>query len=180
MPPRPEEPFEDFLEGLTVIAVIGLIAMALGWFIRTVIEQKRWNQLSRRQAEVHSKILDRFGSSEEVLQYIKTPAGSKFLESAPIPLYAEKPAQPAPFSRVMWSIQIGVVVTVIGLGLLLLSVRFDGEAAEGFFGMGIIAFSIGAGFIASAAVSLFLTRRINAMQDIAPESKSLDEPGLMR
>ncbi|HUF17715.1 MAG TPA: hypothetical protein VMS12_06705, partial [Thermoanaerobaculia bacterium] len=78
----------DVLEGLSILATIGLIAFALGWFIRTVNDQKRWNRLFRTQNEVHNKILDRFGSTEELLAYIRTPAGSRFLEAAPIPLHA--------------------------------------------------------------------------------------------
>ncbi|HJX29810.1 MAG TPA: hypothetical protein VJ885_18055 [Thermoanaerobaculia bacterium] len=41
---------------------------------------------------MHNKILDRFNTTEQLLEYIRTPAGSKFLESAPIPLHVERPA----------------------------------------------------------------------------------------
>ena len=91
--PSPRGPAEDIIEALSIAFVFGLIAFVLAWLIRTIVEQKRWNKLSRTQSEVHNKILDRFGSSEELLAYIKTPAGSKFLESAPIPLHSE-PARP--------------------------------------------------------------------------------------
>ena len=163
--PRPESSsLDDFLEGLAIFATFLLIAVALAWTIRTIVEQKRWSRLSRTQAEVHNKILDRFGSSEELLEYVRTPAGARFLESAPIPLHAERPApsapQSAPLTRVMWSIQIGVVVAVGSLGMLLVSIPFDGEGARALFVFGAIGFCVGAGFVASAAVSLFLSRRL--------------------
>ena len=180
---REPGPFEQALEAMGIFAVFALIAFALGWLVRTVIEQKRWNRLSRTQTEVHNKILDRFGSSEEVLAYIKSPAGSKFLESAPIPLHAEKTApQGAPMSRIMWSIQIGVVIAVASLGMFLLSMRFGKETAHGFFALGAIAFTVGAGFIASAVVSLMLSRRLGLWQDAgtAPAPDAVDESGHVR
>jgi hypothetical protein len=178
---RPPAPFEKMFETLSIVGVFALIAFALAWLVRTIIEQKRWNRLSRTQTEVHNKILDRFGSSEEVLAYIKSPAGSKFLESAPIPLHAERSTTNAPVSRILWSIQLGVVVSVAALGLLLLSLRFDKETAQGFFAMGAIIFSIGAGFIASAVVSLLLSRRLGLWQDAAtPPLGAADEPGPVR
>ncbi|HEV7920634.1 MAG TPA: hypothetical protein VGR02_07575 [Thermoanaerobaculia bacterium] len=158
---------EQMIETLSIAGVFALITIALAWLVRTIIEQKRWTRLSRIQNEVHNKILDRFSSSNELLEYIKTPAGTKFLESAPIPLHAERPVQNAPLARVMWSIQIGVIVAMGSLGLLVVSGRFDKESAQGLFALGAIAFSIGLGFIASAAISLFLSRRLSSRFDDA-------------
>lgn len=180
-PVRPRAPFEEAVETMSIVAVFALIAFALAWLVRTIIEQKRWNQLSRRQSEVHNKLLDRFGSTSEVLEYIKTPAGTKFLESAPIPLHAEKSTQNAPLTRIMWSVQVGVVLAVAALGLLLVSFRFDNETAAGLFAMGAIAFSIGAGFIASAVVSIVMSRRLGVWKGPADAAAGgLDDSGLVR
>ena len=46
---------------------------------------RRWSRLSKIQTDVHNKLLDRFTSNEDLLAYIQTPVGRKFLESAPIP-----------------------------------------------------------------------------------------------
>jgi hypothetical protein len=179
-PRPPEGPMEQVFEALSIAFVFSLIAYALAWLVRTIIEQKRWNRLSRTQAEVHTKILDRFASSEEVLAYIKTPAGTKFLESAPIPVRTEPVrGSMAPFGRVLWSIQAGVVITVTGLGMVILSGRFEQEAAREFFALGAVAFSIGVGFIASAVVSLYLTRRLGLWQQ-PPASETVHDPGIVR
>jgi hypothetical protein len=150
----------EVLEGLTNFAVFSLIAFALSWLVRTIIEQKRWSRLSRTQSEVHNKILDRFSTSGELLDYIRTPAGTKFLESAPIPLHTESAPQNAPLSRVLWSVQIGVVVAAASLGMILVSGRLEKESAQELFALGMIGASIGVGFIASALVSVFLSRRL--------------------
>lgn len=175
----------NIVEALAMAAAWILSVFALGWLIRTIIEQKRWNKLSKSQAEVHNKILDRFGSSDELLSYVKSPAGTKFLESAPIALHVEKSAsQSAPGGRIIRSIQIGVIVTAGALGLLLVSLRFTGETSEGLFAMGGIAFCLGAGFIASALVSIYLSRRLGLWEGPAAESERsgriLDDLGGMR
>ena len=167
----------NIIETLALAAAWILSVFALGWLIRTIIEQKRWNKLSKTQAEVHNKILDRFGSGDELLAYVKSPAGTKFLESAPIPLHVEKAAtQSAPGNRIIRSIQIGVIVTAGALGVLLVSLRFHGETSEALFAMGGIAFCLGAGFIASALVSIVLSRRLGLWQG----SMGADDPGGMR
>lgn len=157
--------FEAIVFGLAWVLAI----FALGWLIRTIVEQKRWTKLSKTQSEVHNKILDRFASSEELLDYVKTPAGSRFLEATPIQVQAE-PAKnggstsAAPLTRIVWSIQLGVVAAVAGLGLLLVSLRFDADTSQGLFVIGGIVFCVGAGFIASALVSLTLSRRLGLWQ----------------
>ncbi|MFP5246481.1 MAG: hypothetical protein ACLGH0_07275, partial [Thermoanaerobaculia bacterium] len=175
---RRSGPFGDFVEGLAIFSTIAFIAFVLSWILRTIIEQRRWSQLSRTQVEVHNKILDRFGSTAELIEYMKTPSGSKFLESAPIQVREEQPVQNAPVARILWSVQLGVVVMAGGIGLLIVSSRFDRETAHGLFAFGMIALSIGIGFIASALVSLFLSRRLGIWQ--GPRENSVDESGLVR
>ena len=166
---------EEVIEALSIFAVFASIAVALAWLVKTIIEQKRWNRLSRQQSEVHNKILDRFGNTEELLQYIKTPAGAKFLESAPIPLHAERPANRPLIPRGLWSIQAGIVIAAGALGLILVSFRYSGESAADLFSLGAIGFCIGAGFILSSVISLFVSRRLSEWQPPAP-----DDSGIVR
>lgn len=181
--PAPDQSeLEIIFAGLAVAGGVGLIVVALAWLIRTLIEQKRWKQLSRTQSEVHNKILDRFSTSEQLIEYIRTPAGGKFLESAPIPLHVERPANGKTSTlatRILWSVQIGVVIAIIGLGMLLLSAVFDKDASQGLFALGAIALCVGAGFIASAMVSLKLSRRLGLWEDAAPP-EALDGTGPVR
>lgn len=183
--PEPErqyrpDPLGEALEGLAIFMTVALVVFALGWFLRTLIEQRRWNRLSRQQAEVHNKILDRFGTSAELLEYVKSAAGSKFLESAPIPVRVEPRRISTPVSRVVLTIQAGVVLAAAALGLLLLGAWFDGDAAAGFFAMGVIAFCIGAGFIASSVVSIVMSRRLGLWREESANPPGIDDRGLVR
>lgn len=174
---RPGGALDGVLEGLTVVAVLSVIAFAFAWLVRTIIDQKRWNRLSRAQSEVHNKMIDRFSSSDELLQYIKSPAGTKFLESAPIPLRSEQPSANAPLGRVLWSIQLGVVLAVLGFGLFLVGMT-AGVDYEALLGMGAISLSLGVGFIASAVVSLMVSRRLGLWRGSASTPDA--DTGLIR
>lgn len=174
---------DGIFEILATVAGVALTVVALGWLIRTLIEQKRWKQLSRTQNEVHNKLLDRFITSEQLIEYIRTPAGGKFLESAPIPLHVERPASgkmSTLAARILWSVQIGVVTAIVGLGMLLLSAVFEKDASQGLFALGAIALCVGAGFIASAAVSLKLSRRLGLWEDSGAPPEAMDEAGSVR
>ena len=173
-----ESDHDDPADVVASVGAIIAIAFAFLWLIRTIIDQRRLSRLSKAQTEVHNKILDRFSSSEELLQYIKSPAGSKFLESAPIPLHEDR-SSPGPLSRVMWSIQLGVIVAFGGMGMLLVSLRLSRGASTAIFAMGAIAFCVGAGFIASAAVSVYISRRFG-IGSAGDPMKNLENPELMR
>src|ERR1043166_845422 len=107
--------------GFTVFLVVTGILI---WMIKTLIEQRRWNRLSMIQTEVHSKLMDRFTSNDELLAYLQTPAGKKVMESAPIPLEAGPKPMSAPVGRIFWSLQAGLVLVAAGIGFDLVSRRF--------------------------------------------------------
>ncbi|HYH08657.1 MAG TPA: hypothetical protein VEK11_16495 [Thermoanaerobaculia bacterium] len=177
IPPRSGA--SQFIEALAVMSGFGLALFAFTWVVRTIIEQKRWNRMTRTQTEVHNKILDRFGSSEELLQYVKSPAGTKFLESAPIPVHTEHAPAPqnVPMARVMRSVQWGIVTVAAGLGLFLVSLRFRADGGTELFALGVIAFFVGGGFIASALVSLVMSRRLGLWQN---EQQSPTDSGFVK
>jgi hypothetical protein len=105
--------------------------------------------------------MDRFSSNDELLTYVQTPSGRRFLESGPSPLQEEQPRTiGAPFARILWSVQIGVVLLVGGLGLLYVSARTFEEAKEFFFICGVLGMALGAGFAVSAAASYVLSRKL--------------------
>jgi hypothetical protein len=141
-----------------------VVTSVLVWAIKLLIEQRRWSRLSRVQTEVHSKLLDRFTSSEELLAYIQTPAGKRFFESAPFPLEAGPRSFSAPVERIFWSLQLGLVMIATGIGFSLVSVRVKGPAAEGLYGIGVIGLLVGIALVISAFVFYILSRRFGLWQ----------------
>lgn len=148
---------------LAFLVVVGVIV----WFVRMLITSRRWNKLSKVQYEVHSKLLDRFTSNEDLLAYMQTQAGRNFLESAPIRLPEEPRSMAAPFGRILVSVQAGVVLLLTGIGLLYVSSTFIDEPAELFLVIGVISLALGGGFIVSAFAAYALSRKLGLL-DPAP------------
>ena len=158
--------WEEMVQGLQIVTVVGIITAAFAWLLRTLLDYRRWLRVTKVQAEVHGKLLDRFASNEDLLTYIQTPAGRKFLESAPIPLDAEvSRTVSAPINRILWSVQAGVVIAAGSLGLLFVSGREIHEIGRPLFAMGSVGLALGAGFVVSALVSYLLSRRLGLVAD---------------
>jgi len=152
------------LAGCAAFLAASIIIGTLIWLIRTVLDQRRWSRLSKIQAEVHSKLMDRFSSNDELLTYVQTPSGRRFLESGPSPLQETAPVMAAPVSRILWSLQLGSVLLVTGVGLLFLSGRVIEEAREFLYIAGCMSTALGAGFLVSAAAAYALSRRLGLLE----------------
>jgi hypothetical protein len=163
-PPNPRvDLLQTTLAGLAFLIAFVVVLSTLVWLVRTILDQRRWSRLSKIQAEVHSKLMDRFSSNDELLTYVQTPSGKRFLESGPSPLEEGSPAVGAPFARILWSVQIGVVMLVAGLGLLYVSGNTLEEAREFFFISGCLALALGAGFTISAAAAYVLSWKLGLL-----------------
>jgi hypothetical protein len=166
MRPRNErmELVAGILAGLAGFTAAAIVLSTIVWLIRTTLEQRRWSRLSKIQAEVHSKLMDRFSSNDELLTYVQTPSGRRFLESGPSPLQETAPQMGAPISRILWSLQLGAVLLVGGLGMLLLSGNTIPEAGEFFFITGCVAGALGAGFLVSALAAYVLSSKLGLLE----------------
>jgi hypothetical protein len=160
-----------------LVGFLGLIGV-LGWLLKTFIDDRRWLRASRVQSDVHMKLLDRFTSNEDLLAYIQTPSGRRFLEAVPIPLDAAPRTIGAPVNRILWSIQAGMVAGLAGAGLLYSSAHLAAGAGDFseisslLFVIGMIALAVGTGFVLSAVVAYFLSRRLGLFEPpvIAPHA----------
>ncbi len=150
--------FRGVLNDLLGFSVFLVFVGVMVWVIRTLIAHKRWARLSLVQTETHGKLLDRFTSNEDLLAYVQSPAGRRFLESAPIPLDASPQPLGAPVGRVLWSVQAGLVLVTAGFGLRFVSGQAPADASQALYAIGIVILAIGVGFILSAIVSLALSR----------------------
>jgi hypothetical protein len=169
--------WDDFEKFTFILAGFGVAIGLLTWLIRTFLDYRRWNRLSKVQTEVHTRLLDRFSSNEELMAYIATPAGSKFLQSAPISLDTGTSSRSmgAPLTRIMWSLQAGLVLAAAGCGLMIASGRVGEDAYLPLEIMGIFAAALGLGFAVSAAVSYVLSKKMGLL-DPAPQKRTVESP----
>jgi hypothetical protein len=157
---------EMFL-GLLVFGGFVVFISLLAWVMKTGIAYRRWLRLTKIHTDVHTKLVDRFTSSEDLLAYVQSPAGRRFLESGPAPSDAPA-ALSVPFSRILGSLQAGSVVMVLGFGLLYVSRYLRGnadlmEVAPFAFMLGTVATAVGVGFLISAGVAYVFSRRLGLL-----------------
>jgi hypothetical protein len=168
--------WRDIIEGFTFL--LGFLAVVSGivWIIRSVVEHRRWSRLSKVQAEVHNKLIDRLASNDEMLSYIQSPAGAGFLKAGPIDIGTGGKSMHAPFGRILWSAQAGVVLLALGLGLRWVTVSAPNEVVEMLHFFGIIGQALGVGFMVSAGLSYLLSRRMGLIDAAHATHTERDTP----
>lgn len=137
-----------------------VVTATLTWLIKTLIDYRRWSRLSKVQADVHNKVLDRFANNDELLAYVQTPAGRRFLESAPIALDPAAPAVAAPLRRILFALEAGLVIMAGGIGLQYVSGHVPAEISPMLLSLGVLGVALGIGFVVAAGASFFVSRRM--------------------
>jgi hypothetical protein len=155
--------WQDVFQGFAIFVVISTVVSAVLWILKTLVDYRRWYRTSKVQTEVHTKLLDRFTSNEDLMAYMQTPPGRRFLESAPLPLEGPSRTVAAPLSRILWSLQIGIVLATGAIGTLYVSSNVIEEISQPLFAIGILVLALGTGFVVSAGASYVLSRRLGLL-----------------
>jgi hypothetical protein len=150
---------EEVVGGIGVFVIISSVIGFFAWVLRTIIDHRRWLRLSKTQVDVHSKVLDRLSSHDDLLAYIQSPSGRRFLDSAPIEVGGAVGPSTTALTRVVWSLQAGIVLCAVGLGFWVLGRTALAEAAQGLSIISTLALALGLGFVVSAGVSYTISTR---------------------
>ena len=153
---------ENVLGGIAVGAGLLAILSVFVWLVKTIVDHRRWLRTSKVQVEMHGKLLDRLTTNEDLLAYAQSPAGSRFLESAPIALDAETRAT-APVSRIIWSMQAGIVLMAVGVGLWFVEAGAIEEIRQAIWVISAIAGSVGVGLLVSAVAAYVVSNRLGIL-----------------
>jgi hypothetical protein len=161
---------ENIFIGLEVAIGVMFGIGTLAWLVRSAIDHRRWLRAMKIQTEAHTKIVDRLASNEDLLAYMQSPAGQRFLTSSSIPAPSMDQLMPpmgAPFSRILWSVQAGVVLTTAGAGLWLARNGVLDEAGQAMQVIAILTMALGLGFVLSALASYGLSRQLGLVNSPA-------------
>jgi hypothetical protein len=165
--------WRELLQGFAIFVVLSTITGAVLWILKTLVDYRRWYRTSKVQTEVHTKLLDRFSSNEDLMAYMQTAPGRRFLESAPLPLEGPSKTVAAPLSRILWSLQIGIVLGTAAMGVLYVSGHVVEEISQPLFALGILVLALGTGFVVSSGASYVLSRRLGLLdQPAAPRENT--------
>lgn len=175
-PEQPREPdstaqvahaWENVLSGAEVASCFILAMSLIAWLLRSLMDSRRWAHWTKVQTEAHARVMDRLASNEDLLAYVNSPAGSKFLQSAPTAPDAGPRSFAAPLGRILWTVQGGVVLIAAGIGLEIVSRQSTDLAQPPLHGLGVLAMALGAGFIVSAIISFMISRHLGLIESRA-------------
>jgi hypothetical protein len=135
----------------TEVVVLPMLFAVLAFIIWVMFSTIRRYKTAKLQAGLQTKLLEKFGSGQELLAYVQSDAGKGFLEC----LATEQ--RTTPYGRILGAAQASVILVLLGLAFLFLRSRVTG-AEDGFLVFGTIILSLGAGFGLAAALSYFLSK----------------------
>ncbi len=151
---RREQALDYILPFLVFVIILGSIL----WLIRVILENRRWNRVAAIQTDTHNKLLERMASSQELLAYMESEAGKRFLESTPFEIERAQSSS-FPYGRVLWSAQIGVIVLMVGVAFLWLQNQIVDEG-QALLVYGTLSLALGVGCLLSAGFSYILSKSL--------------------
>ena len=130
----------QMIEGVMTLTLVSASFLFVAWIIWMVSRQRRERQ--QREIELRSRMLEKFGTSEEFVAFMGTDAGRRFLDT---PTKAEKSLR----GRVASSLSSGVVLILLGMAFFSLYWLRD---TPGLMFPGAILSAIGIGLVISALI----------------------------
>jgi hypothetical protein len=147
-----------------ILVPLGCLA-ALAWIIFIFVQNRRWNRAFKQQSEIHGRLIEKLGTGQDLIAYMETEAGKRFLMASPIAAGSDFGQRlPDTVSRVLTSLSAGIVLALLGVGFLLLR-NAGPDTAEPMLVVGTLLLMPGIGFILSAGVTWALARRLGLMPE---------------
>lgn len=135
-----------------------IVGFSFCWIFWVIFSSVRRYFIAKTKAGLQERILQRIDSSEALVTLANSDSGRRFLES----LTVEETQPNAPYSRILFGIQAGVVLLFFGIAMLILHHHtYDPQA--GFMITGTGAIGIGLGFLIASAASIFVSRRLGLL-----------------
>jgi hypothetical protein len=131
--------------------IVTLATIAWGIWVFNKTRRERTSQM----VELQTKMLERFANSQEFVGFLQSSSGQQYLR------WLTEVPRKSPKLKIIRSVQTGVVLMILGTCLIGLSflVGFSRPTEEGPFIIGFLSFFLGAGFVASAAISYIMSKK---------------------
>ena len=158
---------ENIFVGLEVMLGVMFGIGTVGWILRSGIDYRRWQRAMKIQTDAHTKLVDRLTSNDDLLAYVNSPAGQRFLTASPVTAAPpDSLAMPinAPINRILWSVQAGIIIAAGGIGLWIAKNNVVEEAAQALQVFAILAVALGLGAVLSAIASWLLSKQLGLVQ----------------
>jgi hypothetical protein len=131
------------INGYALILTILLVIITLSFVIFTSIR-------SKQQTEIRKALIEKFGSTEGMVELLRTPEGQRRLSDLSV-------SGATPVRSVLGSIHKGIIGLVLGLGALFVG-ALAGPAAMPMMILGALFASAGLAFLIAAAITYRLSK----------------------
>ena len=134
--------------GVTLIICLMRVVISILKFLK-----QRANLKSK--TDLYNRMIDKFGAAPEFVAYLQSDEGRQFIDENIV-------QSTSPLSKILLSIQIGVILTLLGIGLLVLGNIFGGSLGGDLYIVltvsGTVGAMVGIGFLISAGISYKLCK----------------------
>jgi type II secretory pathway component PulF len=124
-----------------------------GWMFYLALETGKGQRRIKAQTELHGRLLDKFSSAHEVVEFLQTPGGAQFVDS--ISSDREEPS-----NGILRSTHRGIILVIVAGGFLFLNWYYRSSGENPLLVIGVILLCLGIGFLVSAAVAQRLSRTL--------------------
>ncbi len=139
---------------LELIPLVGILSSTAMVIMVVWLVTKARSRRVEVQVEMQAKLIDRFGSAPELIEFLHSPAGRQFVSGvqiAPMILTRE---------RILSGFTRSIVLSALGAGFLFLTVMYEDDFAV----PAAILFSLGIGYLAATFVSWKLSKSLTRVE----------------
>lgn len=134
--------------GVTIIVSVAWLAVKIG----TAIKQRAD---MRTRAEIYNRLIDKFGTAPEFIEFLKSDAGIRFIDENTV-------EKIGPLGKILTAVSVGLVLTMLGIGLVVTGNIFGNSLGGDLYIVlavgGVCALMVGIGLLISAAISYRLCK----------------------
>lgn len=136
---------------MDMIPIVGIVASSVMTVLVVYFVSQARTRRVEVQTEMQSKLIDRFGTAPELIEFLHSPAGRSFVtgvQTAPGLLLRE---------RLLTGFSRSIILTALGAAFLFLTFWLD----DAFAVPASILFSLGVGYLIATFVSYKLSSRMH-------------------
>jgi len=142
------------MEVLAPMIVTIAMFLAIAWITKLMSTNRRLDRLAKMQHELQNKVIDKLGTSQEMVDYLGTDPGKRLFDAPAID-------RGSPYGRILGSVQTGIILVLAGAAFLLVpQLAQIGDVGEeaGFIFVGVLTLALGLGFLISAYAAHVLSK----------------------
>ena len=148
---------------VTVFIFLGFFSM-VSFTVWVLANGRRRREQMRVMNELTTRLLDRVSSAGDFGEFLKSESGARLLEGL------TREADVNPGAGILSTLRVGIVLIALSSGLLLVHWTITTDTA--FAILGVIALSLGLGFLIASLASLRLARKLGLLRPPADRHES--------